>query len=129
MGPPLAAGIAAIAAAIGLLIARYLVSHRRSVSDDRVRWFVCAPMLFSGIGILIVAIVILPTVPVAGLLLLGWAFVHLGIVAVTLIRMFGLARDPGPLGDHAMAPFLLLAIGAPVAIFAVVIWAASQGMG
>ena len=94
-------------------------------------------MLFSGVGILIVAIALLTLVPVAGLLLLGWSAVHLVIVAITVTRMSRSAHEAargvggrsasGLLGGHLLATFVLLAIGAPVAVFGLLIWAASQG--
>lgn len=122
MGPPLAAGIAAIAAALALLTARYVATRRGAVFTDRIAWLVCAPMLFSGAVFVVVGITLLPTVPVAGLVLFGWGAIHVGIVAVTLARMSRTGADPGtpdhpapslagPLGHHMMAAFGLLAVG------------------
>ena len=136
MGPPLAAAIAALAAALGLLIARQVAAPRNAVVRARLTWLLCVPMLFSGIGILFVALALLPTVTLAGLLLLGWGATHLAIVAVTLTRLARASDEAGtrrgsplggPLGDHLTASLILLVIGAPVALAGLLIWAAQQG--
>ncbi|HEX7471498.1 MAG TPA: hypothetical protein VF323_00315 [Candidatus Limnocylindrales bacterium] len=137
MGPPLAAGIAAIAAALALLTARYVATRRGTVFTDRIAWLVCAPMLFSGAVFVVVGLTLLPTVLVAGLVLFGWGAIHLGIVAVTLARMSRTGADPGtpdrpapsltgPLGDHMMAAYGLLAVG-PLVVLIGLFLAFAQG--
>jgi hypothetical protein len=86
VGPPLAAGIAAIAAVLGLLIARYAATHGGTAFRDRRAWLVSAPMLFSGIGFIVVGAIVLPTIPIAGVLIGGWGFVEIAMVAIMLPR-------------------------------------------
>ena len=137
MGPPLAAGIAAIAAALALLTARYVATRRRSAFADRIAWLVCAPMLFSGAVFAVVGLTLVSTVPIAGVLLFGWGAIHLGVVATTLVRMARLGHGSwtaghpapslgGPLGDHLVAAFGLLMAGTLIGSIGFLVWALSQ---
>jgi hypothetical protein len=86
VGPPLAAGIAAAAAVVGLLIARYVATRRRAAFRDRRVWLIGAPMLFSGLGFIVVGASVWSNVPVAGVLLGGWGVTELAMTAVVLQR-------------------------------------------
>ena len=86
MGPPLAAGIAAIAAALGLLIARYASTRGGTAFRDRRVWLVGLPMLFSGVGFIVVGVIVLSTIPIAGVLLGGWGLIEIALVAIMLPR-------------------------------------------
>ena len=86
MGPPLAAGIAAVAAVVGLLIARYVATRRGAAFRDRRVWLIGAPMLFSGLGFIVVGAFVWSSVPVAGVLLGGWGVTELAMTAVMLPR-------------------------------------------
>jgi hypothetical protein len=93
VGPPLAAGIAAIAAALGLLTARYAATRDGAAFRDRRVWLVGAPMLFSAIGFIVVGAFVLPTIPIAGALIAGWGVVEIAMVAIMLPRFRRPARS------------------------------------
>ena len=84
MGPSLAAGIAAIAAVVGLLVARYAATHRGTVFRERRLWLVGAPLLFSALGFLVVGAFALSSVPVVAVALGIWGVVELILTAVML---------------------------------------------
>lgn len=86
MGPPLAAGIAALAAALGLLIARYAATHTGTAFRDRRAWLVGAPMVFSGVGFIVVGAIMFPGIPIAGVLIAGWGLIEIAMAAIMLPR-------------------------------------------
>jgi hypothetical protein len=93
VGPPLAAGIAAIAAAVGLLFARHAATHGGAAFRDRRVWLVGAPMVFSAIGFIVVGAIVFTAVPIAGVLIAGWGVVEIAMVAIMLPR-FRRAQRP-----------------------------------
>jgi hypothetical protein len=97
VGPPLAAGIATLAAAVGLLVAWYTATHRGTAFRERRDWLVGAPMVFSGVGFIVVGAIVLPGVPIAGVLIAGWGLVEIAMVAILLARSRRSDRPkPGP---------------------------------
>ncbi len=86
MGPPVAAGIATLAAAVGLLVAWHAATHGGTAFRDRREWLVGGPMVFSGVGFIVVGAIVLPGVPIAGVLIAGWGLIEIAMVAILAMR-------------------------------------------